>query len=401
MTLQRRCIYCGRALADEMFRSIEHVWPKSIGVDRPPEIFVSKSVCDPCNHLCGLFVDGPFSKSWFITNEKLNSDFCFLDPEKPTATSLAYMGQLKDFPVEPGWVCDNWSGPSGEHIYHLRPASEPIWDTYVGGNPKRQKKKSEAGRAYIHLTADDDFWLFVGISSFHKHFTRSRRFCLTSVDSDFDGADVIFPPPDMDDPIVRKDVEYIRGKSSVNIVSSQIDLGFADRFLCKLALGLGSNIIGEEFVLSEYAAILRAGLREASYEKRRALGVQGTAYDLGAKLWVQEAWGYSGGWTIYVSTVGGDLSVSIAHPSGHISAVRVSKNIEIREDLLRRYNEGEIYVAVPSVGKFIGPYSLGAYLSHRHGGSPIAELSRIDQLKMPFGALPSRRRPSKDGLGSA
>lgn len=181
MSELRRCIYCCNVKNAGSFRSVEHIWPKALSVEKLPDLFMSDRVCDACNHMCGLWVDGAFIKSWVIASERMASDMIFLNPEKPGPVSLAYLGQFPDFPTEPGWICERWLGPSGEHIYHVRQHDDPAWDTYTGGSPKKQRKRTNGGRAYIRVTADDEFWLLTAMSSFHQHFRSSRRFCLANV----------------------------------------------------------------------------------------------------------------------------------------------------------------------------------------------------------------------------
>src|SRR5262245_58765229 len=54
------CIYCGRLKPRSEF-SLEHIWPDKAGGNLlPAAIFHTEKVCERCNNISGLYIDGPF-----------------------------------------------------------------------------------------------------------------------------------------------------------------------------------------------------------------------------------------------------------------------------------------------------------------------------------------------------
>jgi hypothetical protein len=87
------CIYCGQGKPEEEF-TLEHIWPDALGGDLLPALFQTNDVCQRCNNLAGLFVDGAFLKSWLGQAERATSpyDYLDLDINLNSVTPLNYMG---------------------------------------------------------------------------------------------------------------------------------------------------------------------------------------------------------------------------------------------------------------------------------------------------------------------
>jgi hypothetical protein len=59
-----RCLYCDKEKeADEY--SLEHIFPDALGGSLFSEVFKTRRVCERCNSISGLFIDGPFIKNIF------------------------------------------------------------------------------------------------------------------------------------------------------------------------------------------------------------------------------------------------------------------------------------------------------------------------------------------------
>ncbi len=137
---KRRCIYCFREKPIEEF-SLEHIWPDALGGALCGDFFKTREVCEKCNNVCGLFVDGAFIKSWFVQMEIANQSYRFLNPSKPTAVPLHYLGVEPSLPTEEGEICERWQGPAGERIYHFHLADEERWDTFAGETRSAERKR--------------------------------------------------------------------------------------------------------------------------------------------------------------------------------------------------------------------------------------------------------------------
>jgi HNH endonuclease len=173
------CIYCGREKPDEDFYDIEHIWPEVLGGDHLSEFWRTDDVCGECNRLSGLFVDGSFIKSWLGAAERALGSREYLSPEHPGSAVLPlhYIGVLPNAPTLEDEVAEQWFGPCGAHILHIRPRDkEDLWASYSGGDPRL--RRSKAGRAYIARVSEEPFWMNVTFASFKAHFAKAQRFVL-------------------------------------------------------------------------------------------------------------------------------------------------------------------------------------------------------------------------------
>jgi len=176
------CIYCG-GLRKDPEMSLEHIWPQSLGGGRSAALFQTREVCRTCNSLAGLWVDGAFLKSWFVSNEIGLASRSYLNPVKPGPTLLIYMGKDQEFPTGKEEVSERWIGPTGDHVYHVHLTDDDDkWYGFAGGDVIR--RKIDGGRAYLILTSKNSYWALTAIKSFISHFRglTDRLFCLTRVD---------------------------------------------------------------------------------------------------------------------------------------------------------------------------------------------------------------------------
>lgn len=203
----KTCIYCGKDKQDEEF-SDEHIWPDALGGDFLLD-FWRTDVCQSCNSLCGLFVDGSFIRSGAGRAERGTGALEYLTISGPRAgvLPLDYLGVLQNVPMSMDEVADYWAGPCGAIIIHIRPADKDgTFEAYAGGDPRA--KKARAGRAYMALTSVEFFWVVVSLASFKAHFQRARRFVTNAqVPPEWAGS---FEMPDPDDPIQEADLAVVK-----------------------------------------------------------------------------------------------------------------------------------------------------------------------------------------------
>src|SRR5688500_7383766 len=96
----RTCIYCGEEKEENSF-SDEHIWPDALGGDYLPDFWRTNDVCQRCNSLSGVFVDGAFIRSWIGSAERATGALEYLDVSRPgkSILPLDYLGKLQDVPV--------------------------------------------------------------------------------------------------------------------------------------------------------------------------------------------------------------------------------------------------------------------------------------------------------------
>jgi HNH endonuclease len=85
----KTCVYCEQDKPEEEF-DLEHIWPDALGGDLLPALFQTNDVCQRCNNLAGLFVDGAFLKSWFGQAERATGAYDYVDLDiRSTASQRA------------------------------------------------------------------------------------------------------------------------------------------------------------------------------------------------------------------------------------------------------------------------------------------------------------------------
>lgn len=389
----RRCIYCWLYKADQAF-SDEHIWPDALGGDFLSSLWRTADVCQTCNSMSGVFVDGAFIKSWMGNAERAAGSREYLSRSLPGRgiLPLDYLGRLQDAPISSDQVAELWSGPCGANIIHIRPSdSNDDWATYAGGDPRT--KKPMAGRAYIVLTSEEPFWIVVSLASFKAHFKKAERLVVNmNVPPQWFGS---FKNVDrtnkmqLDDMRVVDEViaagragQFIRARVSISR-----DLG--NRFLAKLALAIGYKLLGEPFLDTDYAEVLRRAFREADFEKRKRLPVRGTGYlhshgDLG----VGKPPSWPGGWVLLIKVANHGLILSVVSPSGTSMNVLVCDKPELVARLDPAFLDGQIWLTVPAVGEAVGPIPLPDYLAYQLNETPVPELSALANKRSDPASLP-------------
>jgi len=387
----KTCIYCGLEKPEDEF-SDEHIWPDALGGDYlPAEVWRTDDVCARCNSLSGVYVDGAFIRSWIGYAERSRGALEYLAGHgKPAAMPLNYLGQLHDLPVPAGHVAEYWAGPCGANIVHIRPDSgDGQWNAYGGGDPKA--RKATAGRVYMALTSEDQFWIFTSLMSFKRHFKRAQRFVVNmEMPSGWP-----FLEPDLTDAVQAEDMKAVQavldaGKRGDRLHTQLLttrDVG--TRMLAKLALGLGYKLLGASFLNTPYAAHLRAGFREADAEKRRTIPVKGSGYLAGSKLAeLGSALTWTGGWVLVVQRAHGQLLLTVVAPSGQLMTVAISDDAALVSTLDNVYDEGVVWITVPPAEEAVGPKALPDYLNYTLNGAADPDLEGLAAKRGDAGTLP-------------
>ncbi|MFC0389709.1 HNH endonuclease [Muricoccus vinaceus] len=376
----KHCIYCNQEKTAESF-SDEHIWPNALGGDfLPRDIWRTDAVCQTCNSLSGVFVDADFIRSWMV---KAEASWCALEylagKGKPSPIPLNFIGQVAKLPVPVGHVAEYWAGPCGANILHIRPDSgEAQWATYAGGDPRA--KKSRAGRAYMSLTSENEFWILVSLASFQRHFDRAERFVVNMEIP----AQWPFKNPDRNNAVQADDMRTVdafdeAAKSGRGVNAryvGRLDLG--TRMLAKLGLAVGYNLFGDRFLEIDYAKVLRRGFREANAERRRDLEVHGSAYLHGKGLGgVEDMLTWPGGWVLMLKDVGEKLALTVISPSGKVMVIQVCDEPALLSCLNSSYDDGVVWITVPAAQEAVGPLSLPDYVAHRTGNLLNQKLSDL------------------------
>ncbi len=373
------CLYCGVEKSEDEF-SDEHIWPDALGGDYlPHDVWRTDNVCQKCNSVSGVFVDGAFIRSWIGKAELSSGSFEYLaGRDKAGPIPLDYVGPLENVPLPEGHTADFWVGPCGANIIHIRrDDADEQWATYAGGDPRAKKKK--AGRAYIALTSENEFWILVSLASFYRHFDRAERFVVNSeIPTDWP-----FNAIDKTDPVQAEDMKTVEAVLEAGRtgrwVSARVAISFdlGSRMLAKLGLGVGYNLLGAAFLKSEYAKNLRLAMREANAEKRRSIPVRGSGFVNGVGLGgAEKVLAWPGGWVLMVNNVQGQLVLCVISPSGRSMNILISDDGKLVDTLDPKYRRGLVWITIPATSKAVGPIALPDYLAHQT--NTVAELELVE-----------------------
>lgn len=268
-----QCLYCGLEKPIDEFTD-EHIIPKAIGGNlNSHNPFLINNVCSRCNNLCGIFVDGPFIKSWMTQNSRAEVALKHLDFSKKPIVPLTYMGVLDGLQYEDK-ICEFWLGPTGDTIYHFHEPypEEPDIGPMVGIPPHAKRKEIDYGFVFLFVRSNNPKWHPTIFYSFIENFKRSVLF-LGNGPTPKGGRFSDIPTELMS---LHQQLKQLGGK--IHGVSMGMNMGYGDRFLAKVALGLGSVLLSKEYVSSESANLLRKFLWTKSYKERENLLIHGAGF---------------------------------------------------------------------------------------------------------------------------
>jgi hypothetical protein len=378
------CIYCDREKPSAEF-SLEHIFPDSLGGSLCGDIFKTRRVCQRCNNLSGLFIDGPFIKSWFRNNHDAvaSREYLTLDANDSTLP-LVYMGELRVISTGEE-VCESWLGPCGEHIYHFHRRDDERFATYLGGDPIARRK--DAGRAYLALTASHPWWISLALRSFKAHFLRARRYALNFQ----------IPDDQVDNPFVhatdeeaQHDIEKIQslgnGPRDVNM---SININAEARFMAKVARAVGYNLFGEPFLATPYAGHLKDAMWEQDPERASNIPVYGTGFWGRAGDNTQNLLSWRGAYTVVLLPGKERFGLSLFTPAGRSAHIAVSDTPSFWREVPELHG-GQVYVVLPQAKKFVGPVPLFEYAAHVAGSWKHAALLGIEACRLDSSMLPPR-----------
>lgn len=326
----------------------------------------------------GLYVDAPLLKNFFSQNNMADSALSYVDLDIPGALPLRYMGVVDSIGMEEDKVCELWMGPHGGLVYHRRNIADPKYDTIIGGNPIDNKRFG--GEVYVFAQHSDEYWNLVLLNSVRRSFKRARRI---SGNIGLSSGSSYFDEPAMDEREFLSKLIRVQREPHKNKLAVQ--MGFEQRFLCKFALGLGLNRLGEGFLKTEYAKRLRSALWEKDYDKRVSCGAEFSNYFAAKSGGVVDLLAWDGVHTITLYPMGNRLVGIICLFGKMPFYVTISKNPELWSGDICY---GEVYVICPSLDKFVGPLSLEDLVSHKLGNSKIDALVEIERKRFDISKLP-------------
>lgn len=376
-----RCIYCGK---DKPFaaRSYEHIWPATYGGEASPDWFKTNDCCGEsgkpkqCNHLMGQFVDAEFVRTPFGTKWRLDTEFPFVDAERPGALPLVFMGRQSENPSDDE-ICESWLGPRGEAVYYIHRIDREDFSTYAGGDPIRRKMK-DLGRAYFGLTKLNAYWLLVALLSVKKRFPGAEIRLLTIID---DPQIVQHLAPETSQSITERQYLLPRWRKQTQNLNQTWRLDYGNRFLCKLAVGFGHALFGPAFAERPHESILRDSLwRRPGSNATEPPRIMGKAFFEPGEPGLSKLLTNVAAFTLMFSRTPEGAWISTFMPDGRFASCMILPASEmLPSDLFNAFTDYFVVLLYPALNQFVGPLPLQAYIEHRTGMRPAQALAEIEQ----------------------
>lgn len=378
-----KCIYCGKDKPEAEF-SQEHILPRAIGGNIEPINPLSiDNVCERCNNLSGLFVDAPFIKNWFINNYRSSNSkkYCNLTPQ--TVLPLTYFGVIEEF-AHDDKICEFWLGPTGDTIYHFHVPypEEPDSSPMIGKPPTSYAHDIDAGFVFLFIRSNNPKWHPTIIFSVLANFNKSEIYLGNGE-----------TPPIKNFKNIPESLSELYDKLKVKQAkmhtnTMQVGLYYEDRFLCKLALGIGSLLLNPIFESSEQADLLRKGMWIKNHKERRKLKIHGTkALNSGQSMkGLNEIFSWQGGHSLIVMVANNRLVLYCNFYELHSSVIQITDNPAHWEG---KINIGKAFIVAPSIKKAVGPINLMDYIGHK-AKPPVLypELVELEKVMSTFDKLP-------------
>lgn len=365
------CIYCGKEKSSNKF-SNEHVIPKALGGNLEPDNpFLTDEVCNRCNNISGIFIDEPFIKSWFTQNNRAKNSIEYIDLDKDIIIPLTFMGEFEKLHYKDK-ICELWLGPTGDQIFHFhKPYPKSVDVPPIVGIPTHTKrKKIDYGFAFIFVRANNPRWHKTILYSFAKKFKKSKLYLGNGPRPRGDAFSKI--PEELlglQNELIKKacSSEDKKDKYKLNMVLSQ---NYGDRFLAKLALGLGSIFLKKTFKKSESADLLRNFMWTKSSEKRSKIPLPGKGFS--SKIFsdgMRKIMKWSGGHILYILPQNDRLFLYTNFYDMQEGLVLISSEPEHWKNTIVDSYGGIIYVITPFLQNYVGPKEFAKYINHKNGNS--------------------------------
>jgi len=394
--MEKFCVYCGQTKPISEF-SDEHVLPEALGGNLYQNPFLLKDVCERCNNICGLFVDGPFIKSWF-THNGMAQGALYSGRIGQAVLPLNYIGKLDEV-TDGDRICDCWLGPNGDSIYHFHepyPPEDHIGFS-VGPSASSYNTKLDDGFVFTFLVSNNPDWylpvLAAVFSQFRKRKGSKTELYLGNGATPRGGIFSDIPP---NRNALHARLVSLNGKQRGSLVS--IDIHQGERFLAKLALGFGALFLNPTFRTSAAAQCLRSYLRERDWQKRALIplkqsgfinpipdkitGLQNDLEELADEVKKFPEW--PGGHSFLLLPCEGTLMLYSRIFKMQSACIQVSDEASHWENLIDY--EGLLFLINPGIRECLGPLKLSEFFMFKlHPSAPkVSKLADFANRSQPI-----------------
>ncbi len=378
--MKMKCLYCNTEKSPDDFCQ-EHVIPRKLGGNFTPiNPFSINNVCKRCNTIAGMFIDEPFIKSYFNYSSMAQHSWKYINLKSNPILPCFYIGISPEL-LWGNKLCELWLGPTGDTIYHFHePYPEEPNTTPVVGVPAYTKKYiTDAGFVFIFVRATNPEWHPCIINSVINQFNGSILYLGNG------------PKPELvefqDIPETLKDL-HLRLKSlSGERHHAQIPLSlhYGDRFLAKIALGIGAVLLKSEYQDSNSANLLRNFMWCKDINERKKIPVSGVDFLAGQFNGISELLSWNDGHVLMIMPIKNELVLFSSFYGKQTALMQISHESDHWDGII---NDSMIYLLVPAIQKVVGPKLLVTYLAHRHNNFKDKEILELESAIEPQNKLP-------------
>lgn len=370
------CIYCSQSHQIEK-QSREHTIPSFMGGSYAPSHFITRNSCKKCNNDLGRFVDAAYAKSWIVVNTLQQLSRKFYRGLNDMFIPLTYIGesQIPGLIIDNDQVPEHWIGPSGETIIWIRHRDDK-YQSYSGGNPSQTKKMPST--AFLFLTGENETRWLIGIQSFLRTFKRfksaSKILCCDIRGPSSEELLSYFSEPTSRD---KENIKTIRSWiTSDQMVEACLThkINFDQRFIGKMAIGIGYSLFGESYLQTREAKEAR---RACWPKKNRPSKLRGAAtFDRAGPQLIHKQLGYPGAVALTVIQAGKSyvMTLNIDQTIAFTVELGPSAMIPLHFDPTHDY----MLLLFPALQKSI-ELSFEERLLHSCGSYKHSELEMIDE----------------------
>ncbi len=372
-----RCPVCSTHVPERP-NSAASLWPQALGGAQAPALFHNARFCAACTDLSESLIDSAFLKSWSMQEELSRAALTFLDPAAPGPAPLIYLGIAGDDDPDNEEICERWAGLAGEQIYHILPKVDDSFHGHDRNGIYEAQRQRRNSKATLILNSASQFWSSVAMLSFAAYFPHAERFVLERGTSEAPASTSTTAFNQHHSPRQRA---YIgnSGAREALIINSGLSGDAIQRFLIKLALGLGANLLGPEFLATATARRL----------KRNFWLNHPVAPPLLRKA--RQLRPIEGSWMLTLAIVEDEFGLRICTPSGQSQSVLIAKGAHLWSDpFFDAWREGQVFIVIPQRNIFAGPFASNLYQAHMDARQPNPELAGIQALRTSHRLLPSR-----------
>ncbi len=157
-----------------------------------------------------------------------------------------------------------------------------------------------------------------------------------------------------------------------------LNVDFGVRFQCKLALGFGHALFGQEFAAQPYAGALRAGLCHR-YGRGDPPPLIGKGFWGDGEAGFTAQFANEGAFTLLFTRAHEGAWLSVFMPTGKSTHTLILPGDELLSSaLFSQYSSNFVVLIFPAIKRHVGPLPAFSYVMHRNGQRLIPELLEIE-----------------------